>query len=52
MLIARVINRMLRAGETPFLHVESANTRAIKIYLALGFVQRAEFPLLYARRIG
>jgi len=51
-LIARAVNRMLRAGETPFLHVESSNRRAIELYLALGFVKRAEFPLLYAKRIG
>jgi predicted GNAT family acetyltransferase len=51
-LTGRVINRMLRAGETPFLHVESKNQRAIDIYLALGFYRRAEFPLLYARRVG
>ncbi len=52
MLMARVINRMLRASEMPFLHVESVNTRAIDIYLGLGFVRRAEFSLLYARRVG
>jgi ribosomal protein S18 acetylase RimI-like enzyme len=51
-LIGRVVNRMLRAGETPFLHVESRNLRAIDVYRALGFVTRAEFPLLYAKRIG
>jgi len=51
-LMGRVINRMLRAGETPFLHVESKNLRAIDIYLALGFVRRTEFPLLYAKRIS
>ena len=51
-LMARVINRMLRAGETPFLHVESSNARAIDVYRELGFVKRAEFPLLYARRIA
>jgi len=51
-LMGRVINRMLRAGETPFLHVESRNERAIDIYLALGFARRSEFPLLHARRIG
>ncbi len=50
-LIARVINRMLRAGETPYLHVESANTRAIELYRRLGFARRTSFPLLYARRI-
>ena len=51
-LIAAVVNRILRAGQTPFLHVESNNRRAIDLYFALGFVKRAEFPLLYARRIG
>lgn len=50
-LIGRVVNRMLRAGETPYLHVESANARAIDVYLALGFVRRTEFPLLHAKRI-
>jgi len=50
-LIGRVVNRMLRAGETPYLHVESVNSRAIDVYLALGFVRRTEFPLLYARRM-
>jgi predicted GNAT family acetyltransferase len=43
---------MLRAGETPFLHVESSNLSAIEIYLALGFVRRTEFPLLHAKRIS
>jgi ribosomal protein S18 acetylase RimI-like enzyme len=51
-LMSRVINRMLRAGETPFLHVESKNRRAIDVYRALGFTPRAEFALLYAKRIG
>jgi ribosomal protein S18 acetylase RimI-like enzyme len=51
-LMGRVINRMLRAGQTPFLHVESANERAIGMYQGLGFVRRAEFPLLYAQRTG
>ena len=51
-LIGRVVNRMLRADETPFLHVESSNARAIDMYRALGFAPRAEYPLLYASRIG
>ena len=51
-LIGRVVNRMLRAGETPFLHVDCINVRAIEMYRALGFTLRAEYPLLYARRIG
>jgi predicted GNAT family acetyltransferase len=41
---------MLRAGETPYLHVDCRNPRAIDLYLALGFVRRAEFPLLHAQR--
>lgn len=51
-LMGRVINRMLRAGETPFLHVESSNIRATDIYLALGFIRRTEYPLLHAKRIS
>ncbi len=50
-LIGRVVNRMLRAGETPYLHVDCRNPRAIDLYLALGFVRRAEFPLLHAKRV-
>jgi ribosomal protein S18 acetylase RimI-like enzyme len=52
MLSGRVINAILRAGQTPFLHVRSGNTRAIGVYEALGFVWRAEFPLLHARRLA
>ena len=43
---------MMRRGETPFLHVESSNRRAIDLYRALGFVRRVEYPLLHAKRIG
>jgi ribosomal protein S18 acetylase RimI-like enzyme len=50
-LIARVVNRMLRAGETPFLHTESGNARAIALYESLGFVERRRFPLLAAKRV-
>ena len=52
MLMGRVINRMLRAGETPFLHVEWTNTRAIDLYRALGFATRTEFALLHAKRVA
>jgi predicted GNAT family acetyltransferase len=52
MLMGRVINRMLRAGETPFLHVEWTNKRAIDLYRALGFATRAEFALLHTKRIS
>jgi ribosomal protein S18 acetylase RimI-like enzyme len=51
-LIARIVNRMLRSDETPYLHVENRNERAIAVYLALGFVRRTEFPLLHAKRVG
>jgi ribosomal protein S18 acetylase RimI-like enzyme len=49
-LMSRVVNRMLRAGQTPFLHVEKVNLRAIALYRTLGFVERAEFPVLMAIR--
>jgi ribosomal protein S18 acetylase RimI-like enzyme len=51
-LIGRVVNRMLRAAQTPFLHVYSTNATAIAVYLDLGFVRRMEFPLLHARRVA
>ena len=51
-LISRVVNRMLRVGETPFLHTESKNLRAIELYRTLGFVTRAEFPLLVVKRVA
>ena len=51
-LITRVVNRMLRAGETPFLHTESKNLRAIELYRALGFITRVDFPLLVAKRVS
>jgi predicted GNAT family acetyltransferase len=51
-LVGRVVNRMLRAGQTPILHVDNPNRRAIDMYRALGFVVRTELPLLYAKRVG
>jgi ribosomal protein S18 acetylase RimI-like enzyme len=50
-LVARQVNLILRAGETPFLHVDIENPRAIELYRGLGFVPRAELPLLAARRV-
>lgn len=50
-LIGRVVNRMRRQRQTPFLHVYSTNERAIGVYLALGFTRRAEFSVVHARRI-
>jgi ribosomal protein S18 acetylase RimI-like enzyme len=51
-LIGRVVNRMLRAGQTPYLHVESGNAVAIDVYRRLGFERRTEFPALFAKQIG
>jgi predicted GNAT family acetyltransferase len=52
MLTGRIVNGILRAGQTPFLHVRSANERAISVYETLGFTRRTEFPLLHARRLA
>ena len=49
-LIGRVINRMLRAGETPFLHVEESNASAQALYRSLAFVERARLPVIVAER--
>ena len=49
-LIGRTINRIVRAGQIPFLHAESTNMRAIALYRSLGFELRAEFPMLFATR--
>jgi predicted GNAT family acetyltransferase len=52
MLMGRVINRMLQRGETPFLHVEWTNKRAIDLYRALGFATRTELALLHTKRVA
>ena len=51
-LLGRVINRMLDAGQTPFLHVECGNARAIAVYESLGFVRRAEIPAAVVKRVA
>jgi hypothetical protein len=43
---------MLRAGETPFLHVENSKQRVIDPYHELGFVSRVEFTLMHVKRIA
>ncbi|MBS1520587.1 MAG: GNAT family N-acetyltransferase [Bacteroidetes bacterium] len=39
-LLIYQINRIMAAGEIPYLHVRSDNDRAIKVYESLGFVTR------------
>jgi ribosomal protein S18 acetylase RimI-like enzyme len=51
-LLVHVINKMLGAGQTPFLHVDSRNERAIALYEALGFVRRTEFPFVQLTKVG
>jgi ribosomal protein S18 acetylase RimI-like enzyme len=42
-LVAALAQRIVDAGETPFLTVRTDNTRAIEIYRRLGFRERAQF---------
>lgn len=51
-LVGNIVNRMLGRGETPILHVDNPNRRAIDMYLGLGFAARTELALLHARRRG
>jgi ribosomal protein S18 acetylase RimI-like enzyme len=51
-LMAHVINRMLAANQTPFLHVLSSNERAIATYEGLGFARRTEIALTRAQRVA
>ena len=44
-LMSAVMAGIVARGETPFLHVYSANTGAIALYEALGFVRRCEMTL-------
>ena len=41
-LIMSQVHRMISGSEIPFLHVKADNSRAIKIYEALGFVLRKQ----------
>ena len=45
-LMAAVMERMKKKGETPILHVRANNSRAIGLYERLGFVERRRFELL------
>jgi ribosomal protein S18 acetylase RimI-like enzyme len=45
-LMAAVMTRMRKKGETPILHVRADNLRAIELYTRLGFVERRRFEFL------
>jgi len=44
------INRIIAAGQIPFLHVKSDNERAIKVYEKLGFVIRKEMSFYIIKK--
>jgi predicted GNAT family acetyltransferase len=44
-LMNRLIRRQLADGETPFLHVMSANAGAVRLYRRMGFRDRIEIPV-------
>jgi predicted GNAT family acetyltransferase len=49
-LMGIVIERILKRGETPFLHVRENNARAIEIYQRLGFDTRVQLHLAVLRK--
>jgi ribosomal protein S18 acetylase RimI-like enzyme len=49
-LMLRLARRQLARGETPFLHVMSANPHAIALYGRLGFARYAEYPIRVIER--
>ena len=44
-LTLKLVHRELRRGETPFLHVVSSNTGAIRLYRKMGFQDYCETPV-------
>src|SRR5580700_9613021 len=49
-LMVEIMRRILARGERPFLHVRSANVRAIELYRRLGYVDRHLFQLTILRK--
>jgi predicted GNAT family acetyltransferase len=50
MLMTEVMRRVLKRGETPFLHVREDNVRAIELYERLGFRRRVLSHLAVLRK--
>jgi predicted GNAT family acetyltransferase len=48
-LVQAVAYGIRERGETPFLHVASTNTAAMKLYEAMGYVARASFDFVVLR---
>jgi ribosomal protein S18 acetylase RimI-like enzyme len=44
-LLSALISRIMRRGETPFLHVRTGNLTAVRLYEKLGFKVRAQLHL-------
>lgn len=51
-LIALLTNAIVDRGEQPFLHFSHENTRAKVLYERIGFLFRADVPLLVATRLS
>lgn len=51
-LLVRQIHRIKAAGEIPFLHVKSENSRAITVYRNLGFEKRKEVVIYIIQKIS
>ena len=51
-LVRHATRAILARGERAFLHVSPENTRAVRLYEALGFATRVELPLLRIRRLA
>lgn len=49
-LVSALVNMIVERGETPFLHVRTGNTGAIRVYEKLGFETRRIFDIAVIRR--